>query len=398
VYDRAATFEDVYREITSSVIELATRDRGVTYAVPGHPLVGEATSREVLRQAAQRDLQVRVIDGISFLDVTLTALHLDPLEAGLLVLDALSLEPRRRLVVPQRPTIVAQVYDARAASQAKLALLDAYPPSHPVWLVTAAGTESQSVEETTVARLDHDRTFDHLTSLYIPPVAAVDDLRTFEGLRGIVARLRAPEGGCPWDLQQTHTTLKRYLLEEAYEALDALDEGAPGRIAEELGDLLMQIVLHAQVAEDNNEFAIEDVVAGIAAKLVRRHPHVFGDVVVSGASDVLRNWDELKREERGDVAVLDAVPKSMPALAQAQSVLGRATTAGLAPHRDAATEAIEALTAMSGQRADSATLGRLLFAVVSLSRERGLDAEEALRLAIRDFREEIATRERVADG
>src|SRR6185295_6138391 len=150
--------------------------------------------------------------------------------------------------------------------------------------------------------------------LYLPPVGSLENTRSFEGLRAVIAQLRSPDGGCPWDLEQTHDTLRRYLLEEAYEALDALDEGEPHRLAEELGDLLMQVVLQAQVAEDGGEFVIEDVIASITAKLIRRHPHVFGDVQVSGASDVLRNWEALKREERGDAPLLDAVPKAMPAL------------------------------------------------------------------------------------
>jgi tetrapyrrole methylase family protein/MazG family protein len=323
---------------------------------------------------------------VSFVDSALLTLGLDPLAGGLLVLDALALGEHRRLLVPERPTLIAQLYDRRAATQAKLALLDSYPPEHPVRVLRASGAADASVEDVPLAELDRWDTFDHLTTLYLPPVPLTLDVRSFEGLRAIIARLRAPEGGCPWDLEQTHETLKRFLLEEAYEALDALDEGEPARIAEELGDLLMQVVLHAQVAEDDGEFVIEDVLGSIGAKLVRRHPHVFGEVSVNGASDVIRNWDALKKDERGEQPLLDAVPKAMPALAQAQAVQSRASKAGLAPQTRP--------LAVSLQAGTLDDLGDLLFAVVEHARTRDLDAEEALRLAVRRFRVRVGEAER----
>jgi len=395
VYERGASFADVYDEIVRRVLELAQRPQGVVYAVPGHPSFGEATVRALLDRAPAAGVTLRVIAGVSFIDVLAPLLGIDPLSDGLLVLDALSLGGHRRLLVPERPTVIAQVYDRRAASQAKLALLEAYPPEHAVRIVRGAGTSAAAVTDTTLAALDHDDTFDHLTSLYVPPLALVEDTRSFEGLRAIIARLRAPEGGCPWDLEQTHETLKRFLLEEAYEALDALDEGEPHRMAEEMGDLLMQVVLHAQVAEDNGEFTIEDVFDGIAAKLVRRHPHVFGDVVVEGAGDVVRNWEALKKDERPDAPLLDAVPKAMPALAQAQSVLGRASKAGLAPpppEAGAVAAAVASLAATAGAAAADA-FGDLLFGIVALARARDVDAEETLRMAVRRFREHVAAQE-----
>jgi len=251
------------------------------------------------------------------------------------------------------------------------------------------------VIETTLARLDHEDAFDHLVTLYLPPLGLTDDLRSFEGLRAVVARLRSPDGGCPWDLEQTHETLKRFLLEEAYEALDALDGGEPHKLAEELGDLLMQVVLQAQVAEDADEFVIEDVIASITAKLIRRHPHVFGDVEVEGARDVIRNWDALKKDERGDAPLLDAVPRAMPALAQAQSVQSRAAKAGIGPAivpPDAVTRMLRDLTSAT-DAVTAAQLGDLLFGVVALARDHDLDAEESLRLAVRRFREQVAAAE-----
>ena len=282
LYDSLDSFEAVYEAIVARVLELAERPDGVVYAVPGHPMFGEATVRGLIDRAPSAGVRVRVIAGISFVDAAAVALGIDPLADGLLVLDALAFGGHRRLLVPERPTLIAQVYDRRAATAAKLALLEVYPPEHIVRVVQASGTAAAAVADLPLVELDRGDRFDHLATLYVPPLSLPADVRSFEGVRAIIAQLRAPEGGCPWDLEQTHETLKRFLLEEAYEALDALDDGEPRRVAEELGDLLMQVVLHAQVAEDDGEFVIEDVLGAIGAKLVRRHPHVFGDTAVDG--------------------------------------------------------------------------------------------------------------------
>jgi tetrapyrrole methylase family protein / MazG family protein len=396
VYESGASFDEVYETIVSRVLELAARPEGVVYAVPGHPLFGEATVAELLRRAEDAGMSTRVVAGVSFLDAAAAALRVDPLDGGLLVLDALALAGGRSLA-PQRPALIAQVYDQRTASHAKLALLERYPGDHPVRVVLAAGTQDERTVDAPLAELDRVVTFDHLATLYVPPLVPFEDLRSFAGLRAVVAQLRNPEGGCPWDLEQTHETLKRFLMEEAYEALDALDEGDAARLAEELGDLLMQVVLHAQVAEDEGTFTIEDVLASITAKLVRRHPHVFGDVTVAGAAEVIRNWEELKKDERGDRPLLDAVPKAMPALAQASAVLGRSEKAGFgAPPLDPA-RAVESLDRLARHEHDGeAELGELLLAVVALARAADIDAEEALRGAIRRVRDAVAEREAAA--
>jgi len=388
IYQRGASFDEVYETIVEQVLTIAAA-RGAVYAVPGHPLFGEATVRALLERAPTAGIETSVVAGISFVDVLAPLLRLDPLADGLLVLDALSFMPHRRLLVPERPTVIAQVYDRRAASQAKLALLEQYPPEHAVRIVRDAGTADARVIDTTLAEVDRADTFDHLASIYVPPLSLTEDQRSFEGLRAVVARLRSPDGGCPWDLEQTHETLKRFLLEEAYEALDALDDGDPHRLTEELGDLLMQVVLHSQVAEDAGDFTIEDVFGGIAAKLIRRHPHVFADVTVEGAHEVVRNWEALKKAERPHAGLLDAVPKAMPALAQAQSVQSRAAKGGLAPPAPDAATLRGAIERLADRGAGAEEWGDLLFGVVALAREHDVDAEEALRMAVRRFRARV---------
>ena len=228
-----------------------------------------------------------------------------------------------------------------------------------------------------------------------------DDLRSWSGLVDIIRRLRDPQSGCPWDRAQTHESLKPHLLEEAYETLAALDAGDAAALREELGDLLLQIVLHARIAEQAGEFETADVIESIASKLLRRHPHVFGPSTGSGraetvetADEVARNWDELKRAERlhdgDDTSALGGVPRAMPALAYAQALLGRAERAGLAwpTVDDVLAKVVEEageLAAASDAAQRREELGDLLWVLVALARRLDLDAEEALRLSAARF-------------
>jgi tetrapyrrole methylase family protein/MazG family protein len=218
-----------------------------------------------------------------------------------------------------------------------------------------------------------------------------DEKAKYDALRAIVARLRAPDG-CPWDREQTHASLRRYVIEEAYEVLATLDEGNTARLSDELGDLLFQILIHTQLAEEAGEFTMADVLAGLADKLVRRHPHVFGEVQLETAGQVVAQWDELKRTERDEAAsALSGVPRAMPALAYAQTLLGRAAAAGFAwPNTDdVLTKLQEELRELAAARtpADKAEeFGDILINLANYARYHDIDAEEALRLAGHKFR------------
>lgn len=209
---------------------------------------------------------------------------------------------------------------------------------------------------------------------------------TFQALWDIVHRLRAP-GGCPWDREQTHLSLRRNLLEECYEALEALDEEDSDSLAEELGDVIVQIVFHCQIAENNGTFTQRDMFRHICEKLVRRHPHVFGDVTVRDAREVEKNWEETKRRERGDeVSVLDGVARGMPALGYGQAISYRAAQAGfewegLADVMDKVREELAELEEAEGRQRQEEELGDALLALVNAARWMGVDAETALRQA-----------------
>lgn len=385
IYDSTEKFEDVYAQIVERVIELGRRAGGVVYAVPGHPAIGESTVEQIRKRAAEIDLPVRIISGLSFVEPTLTALKMDALP-GLFVADALDLAARAHPPFsPDSPALVAQLYGADLASDVKLTLMNQYADDHRVALAHAVGAADELIEWLPLYEIDRSKHIAHLSSLFIPAVAHAG---SFESFQNTIARLRGP-GGCPWDQEQTHQTLRANLLEEAYETLAALDADDPAMLREELGDLLLQVVLQTQIAIDDGEFNMADVIGGINAKLVRRHPHVFGEVKVNGVQDVIHNWEKLKETERdGDPekkngGMLSGVPKTLPAAALAQTYQSRAARVGfdwpdVSGVLDKIREEIaEVQAAAAAHRA--AEIGDLLFAVVNWARRLNVDAESALR-------------------
>jgi len=217
-----------------------------------------------------------------------------------------------------------------------------------------------------------------------------EDLSRFSALVDIIARLRAPDG-CPWDRQQTHASLRENLLAECYEVLEALDEGNSAELKDELGDLLMQIVLHAQIASEAGEFGLGEVVANINTKLIHRHPHIFGSKKVKDAGEVMHNWEVLKKEERGEgVSMLESVPKQMPALGYAHEIQRRAAWVGFDWEDtegviDKLVEEVKEFRQAGGHEERAREFGDLLFTLVNIARKEGVDAEAALREANRRF-------------
>ena len=395
-YEQGQDFAQVYDAIVTRL--LAAPEAPVLYGVPGHPLVAEATTRLLLQRLGKE--HVRIVAGLSFLEPVCTVLGLDPLERGLQLYEALDLaapeapfDPPVPLD-PTRPLLVAQLYDGMAAA-VKLALAEHYPDEHPVVVVQAAGVPGQeAVRPGPLHSLNRDCLIDHLCILYVPPLERVQALRETTTLEWICARLRGP-GGCPWDRQQDHASLRTNLLEECYEALECLDQGDLERLREELGDLLMQIFLHAQLAREEGAFALADVVEGISAKLIRRHPHVFGSVQVSGVDEVLRNWETIKATERGRSgragrSLLDGVPGALPALAYAQNIGRRVTRVGFDWLRveevwAKVAEEMAELRQAGTAEARAEEVGDLLYALVNLARWLGVEAEDALRTTNRKF-------------
>lgn len=414
LYDSAPSFAELYPRMVERLFELAAaQDVGqpLVYAVPGHPLIAEASVRMLRERAPERDIAVRIVAGLSFVEPVCAALGLDPLERDMQLADATLLSdipPNAMMgeLLPTHPTLIAQAYNRRLASGVKLALGELYPDDWEVAVVRWAGMSGEeAVERIPLYELDRTEHADHLTTIYVPPLDPLQAVRVPDGLRYVTARLRAPNG-CPWDREQTHLSLRKYVLEEAYEVAEVLDDwdGSPEvaeKLAEELGDLLLQVYLQAEIADEEDLFHLGDVYQSITEKLIRRHPHVFGDVTVRDAAHVVRNWEAIKRDERAargeDVhveSVLRGVPRSAPALYQAYELGRKAAKAGfnwpdvagdLAMLQEEACELAEAVT--SGNAAhQSEELGDLIFVLTRLADRLGIQPEDALHRTNRKFR------------
>lgn len=393
VYESTGDFALIYRTIVARVLD-AARAGDVVYAVPGDPLVGESTVKQLIAACEAEGIPCVLMPGVSFIEPTLHALRLDAVD-GLQIYDALELSMAHHPPVnPDYPALLAQVYSRQAASDLKLTLMNQYPDEFDVALVHAAGTGVAQVEWVKLYEIDRSEHLEHLSSLYLP---ALGGMSSFERFQETIAHLRAPEG-CPWDRKQTHLSLRKYLLEETYEVLDALDREDMPALVEELGDLLLQIVLHTQIAIDDGEFRMTDILSTVNAKMIRRHPHVWGDVSVDNADQVVTNWDAIKQREKAgkgdaaarDASLLDSVPKALPALMQAYEYTAKAAKPGfdwlriddvIAKVRE---EFDEVLTAGSdAHRAEE--LGDLLFVIVNWARWHKVDPELALRAANAKF-------------
>jgi tetrapyrrole methylase family protein/MazG family protein len=401
IYESSRTFEDVYTAIVEEVLSCSRQFGHAGYLVPGHPLVGESTVQQLLRR--QDDIEIEIIAGSSFIEACLAAARQEV--TGIVVLDALSLpDPTNAfrkfasLYNPNLPLLIYQVYDREIASRVKLSLLERYSPEHEVLVISAAGlSTSETVVRTPLHHVDHsDIRFDHLTSVLAPPIDGGPSITDFTTLLDIMAQLRNPVTGCPWDREQTPESLKRFAIEEVYEVIEAIDDGDVDKYVEELGDLLLQVAFHAQLGRESGDFTIEDVVEGISEKLIRRHPHVFGDLLVNDSAEVLANWEVIKRAEKGNSnrkSRLDGVPRHLPALAQALEISKRAAKAGFEWESidgvfDKIDEEIKELKEALGSGDQSAIhgeIGDLLFTVVNIARFAKIDPEDSLRIMVKRF-------------
>ena len=394
-YEKHDKFEDVYRAIADKLIAAAQQHENILYVVPGSPLVLEHTVQLLLQD---KSVTTTVMPAMSFLDVVWSALKIDPVDAGVRMIDG---HRFAELAAGETgPLLVAQCHANWVMSNIKLAHESA-TGDEPVIILHHLGLDDEKITHTTWQNLDREIEPDHLTSIYIPKLS--------EPIASEMAKLhtlaRTLREQCPWDEKQTHDSLVRYLIEETYEVVDAIDaldpqdESTDEKFIEELGDLLYQIEFHATIAEQQGRFTIADVARSIHDKLVRRHPHVFGDVQADSAEEVVSNWDAIKQQERGVVtekSVFDGVANSSPSLMYSTKLQKRAAEFGFdwpdsKGASDKITEELGELSRAIETKQDASEialeLGDVLFSVVNLSRHLGVDAETALRSAADKFRD-----------
>lgn len=393
IYEDTADLSAVYPLIAARIIAAGEEAGSVVYAVPGDPHTAEASVELVRAEAGKRGWGVRVLPGVSFVQPVMALLGRDVLPS-LQLCDALALlDLHHPPVSPDVPVLLAQVYSRAVASELKLTLMNQYPEEHLVALVHAAGTASAQLEWQPLHAIDHSLHIGHLTCLFVPALPVGSG---FAALEVTVAHLRSP-AGCAWDREQTHQSLRATLLEETYEVLAALDAADSDLLQEELGDLLLQVVLHAQIAVDDGEFQMHAVLRGINEKLVRRHPHVYGTLKLPSAEAVVQHWGTIKAEERRTSgvsvpsSVLAGVPRALPALAQAQALQARAARVGfdwpaVEPVLAKVMEELGEVQSAAGETQQFEELGDLLLSVVNWARHLKVDAETALRVAAARFR------------
>lgn len=404
VYEENDAFEAVYEKIVEALV-LRSEKEEVVYVVPGHPLVAEQTVQLLVDKERNGIVRLNIVGGNSFLDPIFAALRIDPID-GFQLLDGTDFS-RDEAQMTQH-ILIGQVYDSFIASEVKLSLMEKYPYNHPVTIVTAAGSSAEKLTTVPLFELDHETEVNNLTTVYVPPILQMDDrLKEWTTFRKIIAKLMAPDG-CPWDREQTHTTLKKYLIEEVHELLEAIECEDDAGIIEELGDVLLQVFLHAQIGEDDGYFAMEDILQSIGEKMIRRHPHVFGDVQVENTDDVLQNWQAIKAEENRDTgSLLEKQERPTSSLLTSLNYQKEAAKVGFDwPNIEGALEKFqeewtELQEAMKNESKENQLdeLGDVLFTVVNIARFLNLSPEEAMIHANHKFKNRFTfVEQNVRDG
>ncbi|HDK7158200.1 TPA: nucleoside triphosphate pyrophosphohydrolase [Clostridium botulinum] len=390
-YEVGESFDDVYNSIAKSLIEASKDYSDIIYAVPGHPLVAEKSVDILIKLCRQNNIKFKILPAVSFVDALMESLLLDPVE-GLKIIDAFDI--KNQVMDKRIGTIITQVYDKFIASEVKLNLMNYYKDDTEIFFVRAAGIEGlEEIRKIPLYELDRQHNIDHLTSVYITKVS--NNNYDFMDLLDIMDKLRG-EDGCPWDKEQTHTSLKKYLIEESYEVIEAIDNKDVDMLIEELGDVLLQVVFHSQIGKEDGFFEIKDVIQSICDKMINRHPHVFSDLEINNSNEVLENWDKIKSMEQGNETYTDSIrhiAKTLPALMRADKVQKKAAKVGFDWENieDAMKKIIEEYKEIEDVYKSKnkvkilEEIGDLLFSVVNVARFLDIDPENALNYSIDKF-------------
>ena len=390
-YEKYDSFDDVYKYIAEDLVTKIKDDEDLIYAVPGHPLVAEKSVINLIELCKENNIQYEVLPAVSFVDAMMEALQVDPIE-GVKIIDAFDM--KNQILDKRVGTIITQVYNNFIASEVKLRLLEGYEDDTEIIFVRAAGVEGlESIRKIPLYELDWQEDIDYLTSIYIPK--DLGNKKDFQDLLDIIETLRNP-GGCPWDREQTHESLKSALLEECYEVIDAIENEDEDALIEELGDVLLQVVFHASIGKEDGYFDIMDVIGGISNKMINRHPHVFGNEEANTSEQVLVNWDEIKKEEKGIKTLIEEmqnIAKSLPATTRAYKVQKKAKKVGfdwddVNCAMDKVKEELNEIKEVYNCEDKSiieGEVGDLLFACINVARFLEVDGELALDKTIKKF-------------
>ncbi|MDM0467179.1 nucleoside triphosphate pyrophosphohydrolase [Clostridium perfringens] len=390
-YEKYDSFDDVYKYIAEDLITKIKDDDDLIYAVPGHPLVAEKSVVNLIELCKENNIQYEVLPAVSFVDAMMEALQVDPIE-GVKIIDAFDM--KNQILDKRVGTIITQVYNNFIASEVKLRLLEGYEDDTEIIFVRSAGVEGlESIRKIPLYELDWQEDIDYLTSIYIPK--DLGNKKDFQDLLDIIETLRNP-GGCPWDREQTHESLKSALLEECYEVIDAIENEDEDALIEELGDVLLQVVFHASIGKEDGYFDIMDVIGGISNKMINRHPHVFGNEEANISEQVLVNWDEIKKEEKGIKTLTEEmknIAKSLPATTRAYKVQKKAKKVGFDWDNvncamDKVKEELNEIKEVYNCEDKSiieGEVGDLLFACINVARFLEVDGELALDKTIKKF-------------
>ncbi len=388
LYARARDFTELNRALAREVMKQADAHGTVVYAVPGQGAAGDSSVRELLQAAAGR-YELDFIPGVEEASLLLAAC------AGRSDGDAYSVVPAAALDACRAdralPLVVTQLDSRLAAGKAKLRLVELWGDQADavLWL-------DGRLLEIKLFELDRQEGYDHRAMLWLPPADMRHARYDLYGIVAIMDRLRGP-GGCPWDREQTHETLIQYLLEETYEVIEAVNRGDMRELCEELGDVLLQVVFHARMAAERGDFDITDVSDAVSRKMILRHPHIFGDANADTPDDVVRTWEDIKKQEKGqdtETGMMRQIPQSLPAILRSMKVQGKAARVGFDWNdvwgayeklEEEVGELREAITGDMGDEKLADEFGDVLFAAVNVARFIKVHPEFALKGTVEKF-------------
>lgn len=383
-YETSDSFDEVYKKIAEDVLVKAKNEKDLIFAVPGHPLVAEKSVINLIQLCDENKIEYKILPAVSFVDAMIEALEIDPIE-GVKIIDAFDME--NQILDRRIGTIITQVYNNFIASEVKLKLLEYYNDDTEIYYVRAAGVKDQEViRKIPMYELDWQEDIDYLTSIYIPKCE--NNKKDYYDFINIVETLRS-EDGCPWDREQTHESLRECLVEECYEVIDAIEKQDDAGLIEELGDVLLQVVMHGTIAKEDGYFNLNDIIDGISNKMILRHPHVFGNAKADTSSEVIVNWEEIKKKEKNLDTITDemnTIAKSFPALVRAYKLQNKAKKVGF--DWDNVEDAMEKVKEELNEVKDvyngenramiEEEIGDLLFSCVNVARFLKVNSELAL--------------------